>query len=337
MRTGGLGRAWAQYGEPAGSADLRAALARWLTGSRGITLVPEQIVVTAGTGHAIDLVARVLLSPGDVAGVEEPGYPPVRELLRSQGIKAVGVPVDGHGIVVDAIPADARLVYVTLPPVPAGRVLSGQRRLQLLRWAGRHGAAIVEDDYDSEFRHTARPLEPLHRLDRDGRVIYVGSFSKILSPALRMGFLVAPMALVPALATVRQAIDWCPPLGTQEALTIFINEGHLGRHLRRMRAAYTPRFHCVHRELLDRLPAGYRPLPAQAGLHLAVTGPRSAAQADVCQNLLPHGVLIGSLRRTYQVPGSVAGFLVGFGALPTEQVAAAIDALATGLTALTGR
>ncbi|GGS60825.1 GntR family transcriptional regulator [Planobispora rosea] len=326
------------YGDPTGTADLRAALTRWLAGSRGITMTPDQAVVTAGTGHAVDLVARVLLSPGDVAAVEEPGYPPVRELLRCHGVEVAGVPVDEHGIVVDAIPSDARLVYVTPShQYPLGVVLSRRRRLELLRWAGRHGAAVVEDDYDSEFRHTARPLEPLHRLDRDGRVIYIGSFSKILSPGLRTGFLVAPMALVPAITTVRQAVDWCPPLATQQALTVFIDAGHLGRHLRRMRAAYTTRFHRIHRELLDRLPAGYRPLPVQAGLHVAVAGPETAAQANVCQALLRHGVLVGSLRRTYQEPRSVAGFLVGFGALPTERVTAAIDALVTGLTALTGR
>ncbi|MBG0831325.1 PLP-dependent aminotransferase family protein [Planomonospora sp. ID67723] len=328
----GLRQASVQYGDPAGTADLRAALSRWLASSRGITVTPGQVVVTAGTGHAVDLVARVLLSPGDVVGVEEPGYPPVRELLRSHGVDAVGVPVDEHGIVVDAIPSGARLVYVTPShQYPLGVVLSRRRRLELLHWAGRHGAAIVEDDYDSEFRHTARPLEPLHRLDRDGRVIYVGTFSKILSPALRMGFLAAPMTLVPAVLAVRQAIDWCPPLAFQEALTVFVDGGHLGRHLRRVRAAYTPRFHRIYRELLDRLPAGYRPLPAHAGLHLAVVGPGAASQDDPSHALTRHGVLVGSLHRTYQDPGSVTGFLVGFGALPTERTAAAIDALVTGL------
>ncbi|GIH99431.1 MocR-like pyridoxine biosynthesis transcription factor PdxR [Planobispora takensis] len=334
----GLRRVSAQYGDPAGTFDLRAALSRWLASSRGITLTPEQMVVTAGTGHAIDLVARVLLSPGDVAGVEEPGYPPVRELLRSHGVDAVGVPVDEHGIVVDAIPPAARLVYVTPShQYPLGVVLSRRRRLELLHWAGRHGAAIVEDDYDSEFRHTTRPLEPLHRLDRDGRVIYVGTFSKILSPALRMGFLAAPVTLVPAIVAVRQAIDWCPPPATQEALTGFVDGGHLGRHLRRVRAAYTPRFHRVYRELLDRLPADYRPLQTHAGLHLAVVGPDTASQDDPAHALLRHGILVASLRRSYQNPGPVTGFLVGFGALPTEQTAAAVDALATGITALTGR
>jgi GntR family transcriptional regulator/MocR family aminotransferase len=140
----------------------------------------------------------VLLDPGAVVAVVEPGYPPVVELLRAQGLHVVGVPVDDQGIVVDAIPARARLVYVTPShQYPLGVVMTRRRRLELLDWAGSAGAAIIEDDYDSEFRHTARPLEPLQRLDRDGRVIYVGTFSKTLSPALRLGLLVAPKNLIP--------------------------------------------------------------------------------------------------------------------------------------------
>ncbi len=149
--------------------------------------------MTSGAGHAIDLVARVLLEPEDVVAVEEPGYPPVVELLRSHRVRVVGVPVDDDGLIVDAVPSNVRLIYVTPShQYPLGMVMAWHRRLELLRWACRTNAAIVEDDYDTEFRHTARPLEPLQRLDRDGRVIYVGTFSKSLSPAVRMGFMIAP-------------------------------------------------------------------------------------------------------------------------------------------------
>jgi GntR family transcriptional regulator / MocR family aminotransferase len=168
---------------------------------------------------------------------------------------ASGVPVDRHGIIAEAIPARARMVYVTPShQYPLGVVMARNRRLELLQWATRHNAAIIEDDYDSEFRHTARPLEPLQRLDRGGRVIYVGTFSKTLSPALRLGFLVAPRSLVPAIRAVRQVTDWCPPGMTQMALTAFIEHGHLDRHLRRARLTY--------RERRQRLWAALDVLPA---------------------------------------------------------------------------
>jgi GntR family transcriptional regulator/MocR family aminotransferase len=187
-----------------------------VTRSRGVTATPDDIIVTSGAGHAIDLVARVLVDPGSVVAVEEPGYRPVVALLRSQGLRVVGVPVDKHGIVVEAIPPRARLVYVTPShQYPLGPVMARSRRLELLRWATHASAAIIEDDYDSELRRTPRPLEPLQRLDAVGRVIYVGTFSKSLSPALRLGFLVAPPSLIPALRAVRQVSDWCPPEVTQ--------------------------------------------------------------------------------------------------------------------------
>jgi GntR family transcriptional regulator / MocR family aminotransferase len=289
-------------------------------------------VVTSGAGHAVDLVARILLEPGDVVGMEEPGYPPVHNLLRAQGIEVVGVPVDEHGIVVDAVPPTARLIYVTPShQYPLGVVLDRRRRLELLRWAGRTGAAVVEDDYDSEFRHTSRPLEPLHRLDRDGRVIYVGTFSKTLSPAIRIGFLAAPTTLIPAITAARQAVDWCPPALTQQALTHFIDDGHLGRHLRRARSVYTQRHTRIHHQLRQRLPAGYRPVPAHAGLHLAVLGP-DTPYPDLVHTAAAHGILMSSLRRTYRHTTDPAdGFLIGFGALPTSLVTAAIEALTTSL------
>ena len=160
------------YGDPLGTDDLRAALAHWIGRTRGVVTSAEEVVVTSGALHGMDLVTRVIVAPGDVVAVEEPGYPPAVELLRSHGLTVVGVPVDAHGLVVDAIPASARLVYVTPShQFPLGIVLSHERRLQLIRWAARHDATIVEDDYDSQFRYATRPLEPLQRLDPDGRVV----------------------------------------------------------------------------------------------------------------------------------------------------------------------
>jgi len=320
------------YGEPAGSPELRTALANWVARSRGVSATPDELVVTSGAGHAVDLVARVLADPGAVVAVEEPGYPPVIEVLRSQGMRVIGVPVDGEGVVVDALPSQARLVYVTPShQYPLGMVMSRRRRLELLQWAGRAGAAIVEDDYDSEFRHTARPLEPLQRLDKAGRVIYVGTFSKSLSPALRMGFLVAPRSLLPAICAVRQAIDWCPPYAPQLALAALISEGHLDRHLRRCRAAYRERQRLMWAALGRLLPPGHRRLPAEAGLHLTVRSPTAAADDRVWSAIQKRDLLVGSLGRTYQFSDPAAGFLLGFGAVPTQLVTTAVRAFCSAL------
>ena len=242
-----------------------------------------------------------MVGPGDVVAVEEPGYPPAVELLRSHGLTVVGVPVDAHGLVVDAIPSSARLVYVTPShQYPLGVVLSHERRLQLLRWAARHDATIVEDDYDSQFRYATRPLEPLQRLDPDGRVVYLGTFSKVLSPSLRVGFAVVPRSIIPAVAALRQAVDWCPPWPTQTTLTRLIVDGHLDRHIARATRQYRAR----REEIVRRLrlsPVPVRLLPSSAGLHVTVLvdgdddDDRALHEAFIAEDLL-----VGSLRRCYR-------------------------------------
>ena len=324
----GLGDQYGSYGDPTGSPELRQALARWVAQSRGVAATPEQVVVTHGAAHAVDLLARVLLPPGEVAAVEEPGYPPVANLLRTLGIQVVGVPVDEHGLVVDALPGNARLVHVTPShQYPLGVVLSRERRLALLRWAGRHGAAIVEDDYDSEFRHTARPLEPLHRLDRDGRVIYVGTFSKILSPALRTGFAVVPTGLVPAVTAVRESVDVAPSPFITAALTTFIDAGHLGRHLRRGRRVYAERHRAVWSALTRHAGPRFTPLPAQAGLHLALLTPGAPDDDELAARAARRQLRLSRLRLSYQFSEPRAGIVVGFGAIATQDVPRAISLL----------
>ena len=321
-----------RYGDPAGMSELRATVANWVARSRGVSANVDEVIITSGAGHAIDLVARVLTDPGAVVAVEDPGYPPVVEVFRIQGLRVVGVPVDDEGIVVDALPAQARLVYVTPShQYPLGMVMSRRRRLELLQWANRVGAAIIEDDYDSEFRHSARPLEPLQRLDRDGRVIYVGTFSKSLSPALRLGFLVAPKPLQPAICAVRQAVDWCPPHTTQLALGTLIGEGHLDRHLRRCRAVYRDRHRLMWKALGQLLPSGYRRLPAEAGLHLTVVSSATGSDDRLWRVIEKRDLLVGSLARTYQFSDPVSGCLLGFGAVPTRLVTTAVHTFCSAL------
>ena len=322
------------YGDPAGTIELRTALARWVLHSRGISVDPAEIVVTSGAQHAIDLVARVLVEPGATVAVEEPGYPPVSELLRVNGAIVTGVPVDDQGIVVDAIPPSARLVYVTPShQYPLGMTLSQRRRLELLRWANTHDAAILEDDYDTEFRHSARPLEPLQRLDEHGRVVYIGTFAKTLAPSLRIGFAAVPRTIAPAIHALRQAIDWCPPAPTQAALASFIDEGHLQRHLRRARRVYRERRHALCTALTDRLARRGRALPSDAGLHITVLLHDQIADDELRANTRAHGLRVPPVGDCYRFTPPRCGWVVGFGAIPTPDIPAGIDALVTALHA----
>jgi GntR family transcriptional regulator/MocR family aminotransferase len=294
--------------------------------------------VTSGALHGLDLVARVMLEPGDVVAVEEPGYPPAADLVAALGLRVVGVPVDDHGLVVDAIPPAARLVYVTPShQYPLGMVLSHDRRLALLRWAAARDATIVEDDYDSQFRYASRPLEPLQRLDRDGRVVYLGTFSKILSPALRIGFAVVPPSIVPALSALRNAVDWCPPWPSQPAFTKFIGDGYLDRHI-----VNATRRHRARRDrILRRLaaaPVPVRPLSASAGLHLAVLVPVDDGDDDRALHdaTRAEDIVVGSLRRCYRFDRGPGGLLLGFGSVPDGEVDEAMDALDRVLVRLRG-
>lgn len=240
--TGVLHTAPPGYGEPAGLPELRRALAAWIGRSRGVSVSAESILVTSGAQGAFDLCARLTCAAGDTVAVENPGYPPAGRAFEHHGATLAPVAVDDEGIVVDEIPADTRLVYVTPShQAPTGAILSAARRRELLALATDRDMVLVEDDYDTEFRYVDRPLEPLHRLDTTGRVLYVGSFSKTLSPSLRLGFLAASPAMVRALTAVRSVTDTQPPHLTQAALAAFILSGQFERHLRRTRRTYRTR------------------------------------------------------------------------------------------------
>lgn len=257
------------YSDPAGLPALREALARHVGVSRAVQASPEQVVVTNGVQQSIDLIARVMLRPGDRAVVEDPGYPPPAMLLRSLGARVTGVRVDDEGLVVDALPDDTRLVYVTPShQFPLGVRMSLARRVRLLEWARERDAVIVEDDYDTEFRYAGRPLEPLHTLDRDGRVAYLGSLSKVMLPTLRLGFAVVPESLRRAVVMAKFTADWHSPLPTQAALAEFISGGTLARHVRRMRGVYAERHRIVADALAGPLSPYLLQVPSAVGLHL---------------------------------------------------------------------
>ncbi|MEV0136572.1 PLP-dependent aminotransferase family protein [Dactylosporangium sp. NPDC050688] len=311
------------YGEPAGHPALRAAIARHVGLSRAVTATADAVLVTGGAQQAVDLIGRVLLEPGDTVAVEDPGYPPPRLAFTSLGANVVAVPVDSEGLVVDALPARARLVYVTPShQFPLGHPMSLARRLALLAWARRSGAVIIEDDYDSEFRYTGRPLEPLHNLDQGRRVVYIGSFSKILLPTLRLGFCVAPPSLQNALRTAKFLADWHSPGPIQSALATFIDRGLLARHVRRMRRIYQGRrerlLACLSRDFTGRL----APIDAPAGLHLtawlhpAVPG----ADRDLVRAAAAAGFRVSALSNYAVAEPPPQGIVFGYGLVEVDRI-----------------
>jgi GntR family transcriptional regulator / MocR family aminotransferase len=314
----------AGYGNPLGEQALKAAIARHLQASRGVAVTPEQLTITNGTQQAIDLIARVLLSEGDHVALEDPGYLPVRWALDSMGMRVTGVPVDDHGLIVDELPASARLVYVTPShQYPLGTVMSLPRRGALLDWADRHDAAIIEDDYDSEFRYGGRPIEPLRTLDTSGRVIYAGSFSKSMLPSLRVGFIAAPPALSSALQTAKFVTDWHTSRPTQLALARFIDEGHLARHIRKMRGIYGER-HDLISEFIATGPLSRHLtlIPSAAGLHVSAIARRASAEEvlAVTRRALTAGVAVQPLSGFPITLTPRAGLAIGYGAIEASDI-----------------
>jgi GntR family transcriptional regulator/MocR family aminotransferase len=229
------------FGLPA----LRAEIAAYLHVSRGINCSPSQVFVTSGYRHTIELIGHALLTAGDRVWLEDPGYPPTRELLKHMQVEAVPVPVDGEGMVVaDGIKAAPRARAAVVTPAhqsPLCVSLSLLRRLALLDWAARNKAWIIEDDYDGEYRYVSRPLPALKSLDRDGRVLYAGTFSKVLFPGIRLAYLVVPETQVERFEQVSEVFAGGSPQLTQAIVTAFITEGHFARHIQRMRKLYTER------------------------------------------------------------------------------------------------
>jgi GntR family transcriptional regulator/MocR family aminotransferase len=311
------------YADPAGVPAMRAAIARHLGVSRGLRADPADIVATNGVQQAVTLACQVMLDPGDVVAVEDPGYLPVRRALLAAGATVVDVPVDDDGLVVDALPDRARMVYVTpAHQFPLGVPMSLPRRLALLAWADRAGAAVLEDDYDTDFRYTGRPVDPLHALDRTGRVIYVGSFSKTMLPILRLGYCLPPPGLAESFRQARFVADWHGPVPAQLALAGFIDEGRLVAHIRSLRHDYQTRRDRI-AEILDRaFGTELRRLRSVAGLHLSAHSLRAdhdetAAWADRARQA---GVAVRTLGDFSHRPDTRPGLMIGFGAIALEHI-----------------
>ena len=303
-----------EYGASAGHRLLRTAIAAHVAGTRAVACAPEQVIVVSSTQQAVDLAARVLLGPGDAAWVEDPSYPPAVNLLRIAGAAVAAIPVDGDGFDVEAalaIHPPARMVYVTPShQYPSGGLMSLPRRLALLAWAARDRAWILEDDYDGDLRYSGRPLASLQALDPAGRVIYIGTFNKMMFPSLRIAFLVAPPSLVDPFTKAKHLMDGHAPSHTQVALAEFIAKGHLATHLRHLLGEYESRrgtLLAALETLLDKLDMG----SSNAGLHLAAYLRRPLDDRRISAECARLGVDLHPLSRFYLGPPR-AGFVLGF-------------------------
>ena len=326
------------YGDVLGYAPLRSAIAAYVAAARGACCTAEQVIITAGAQQGLDLVARVLLDPGDVACVEDPGYPAVRGVLAGVGARVAPVGLDGEGVHVPDAPARGsgtpRLIYVTpSQQFPTGVTISAARRLQLLRWADAADAWIVEDDYDSEFRYASRPLNCLQGLDERERVIYVCTFSKTVFPGLRLGYLIVPATLVPALSDARAVADRQPPGIEQAVLAEFIAAGHLTRHVRRMRNLYQERRDALLRAaeegLGDRVQLG----DTAAGMLAVAWLRRGVSDRRISELALADGVEVSPLSRYAIRPLDRGGLLLGYAGFPPPALRDAVRRLARVLGA----
>ncbi len=323
------------YADPAGDRRLRELVAAYLRQARGLSCEAEQVVITCGAQQGISLCARLLLTAGERAAIENPGYRAAGEAFANAGARLCGIGVDAEGLDVAALEraGDCRLVYVTPShQYPTGVTLSLARRLQLLDWAERHDGWIVEDDYDGEYRYSGTPLAPLAALDRGGRVVYVGTFCKIAFPALRLGYLVLPPALAGAFAECLALDMRHTETGTQAVMAEFIASGHFQRHVRRMRAAARSRRDALLAGWPSAIP-GCAPLPAlEAGLHLCVRVDGLAREGELLAAAQRAGVEMNGLSR-YWLPGGDtpaderAGLVLGFAAVPEEEIARALRTL----------
>lgn len=316
-----------------GNSQLRRAIAEHVGLTRAVACLPDDVLVTSGAQQAFDLVARALVIAGEtVVAVEDPGYPPMRVPFAAAGARLVPVPVDSEGIVVDEIPADAKIICVCPShQFPLGMPMSPRRREALLRFARHNGAVIVEDDYDGEFRYDGSPLEALRGITSASHVFYVGSFSKCMFPAIRLGFIVAPEWALPALVAAKNSTDWHCSIPIQAALAEFIRDGHLTRHIRRVRRIYRDRRDLLLTLLEQRLGDRLSVVPSFYGMHLtAITRDGIDCEA-VSKDLARSGIMVHGLSRYFLGPQTRSGIILGYAAADFDSLRIAVEALARKL------
>jgi len=328
----------AHYQSPAGYFPLREAIATHLTLTRGVRCTPEQVILTTGSQGAIDLAVRTLLNPGEEVWLENPGYFGARGALLAAGARLIGVPVNEQGLDVESgrlqCPSP-RLIWTTPShQFPTGVTMSLPRRMRLLECARQADAWILEDDYDSEYRWTGRPLEALQGLDADGRVLYIGTFSKALFPALRLGYLVAPTRLLDPLLATRYFRDIHLPVLEQMALSDFLHEGHYGRYLRHMLRSYRQRRELLLTALRTHLRGQLEVRAPEAGLRLVGWLPAGADDRRASDLAAAVGVEVAPLSRYSLEALPRGGLLLSFANSDLEELLLGVKRLAVALKQL---
>lgn len=324
------------YGDGAGHPRLRIALAKYLVRSRGVTCDPDDIIVVYGTQQAIDLVARVVVDPGRRVAIEEPGYLGIHIALEAAGAEIVPIPVDAQGLDVDALAREREISLVCLTPshqFPTGVVMPAGRRLRLLEWADRVDAYVLEDDYDSEFNFEGSPVPSLQGLDRTGCVIHAGTLSKVMFPALRLGFIVPPRELYPALLAAKVMADaGCSGI-EQRAMAAFIEEGHFDAHLRRSRTHASRKREVMLAALHESFGDRVHVTGANAGLHvmLWLLDRPGTDELEICRRAREVDVGVYPARNAFMRPPDEAVLLLGYGALDEDSIREGVRRLATVL------
>jgi len=320
-----------QYGDAMGLAELREAIATYLRTSRGVRCEAQQIMIVSGSQQALDLATRVLLEAGRAAWVEEPGYWLVHHVLKAARCRIVPVPVDAEGLNVTAgirLNRNARAAFAAPShQYPLGVTMSAARRLRLLEWAQRSRAWIIEDDYDSEYRYSNLPIASLQGLDGNARVIYIGTFSKVMFPSLRLGYLVIPVDLIERFAAMRQVMDICPAQITQAVMSDFIREGHFARHVRRMRPIYAERRSVLVAELERQLGDSVTIMGDQAGMHLAIFLTRGRDDRKIAATAARQSLWLSPLSSSYIGRTARHGFVLGFGNTKANDIPQAVRRL----------
>jgi GntR family transcriptional regulator/MocR family aminotransferase len=319
------------YGNVMGAVDLRDAIAGYLRTARAARCEASQIMIVSGSQQALDICARVLLDPGNKVWVEDPGYSFARDVFTAAGCSAIPIPVDSQGLdVADGIKRcrNARAAYVTPShQFPLGVTMSASRRMQLLDWAQTSGAWIIEDDYDSEYRYESMPIASLHGLDANARVIYLGTFSKVLFPSLRLGYIVIPPDLVDRFLAIRRAMDLAPPTFLQAVVADFIREGHFARHLRRMRMLYGERRSVLADSIAEELGPMVELLGGEAGMHLTVTLKKGGSDLEIAKRAAHDNIWLWPLSSCYMYQATCQGFILGFGGTTTAEIPRAVRKL----------
>ena len=319
--------------DPLGYLPLREAVAEYLSRSRGMRCVAEQVAIVSGVQEALDLTARLLVNPGDRVCVENPGYPGAVLAFKAFRARICAAKMDEEGVVIRHLPKrGVRLIYVTPGhQFPLGITMTLARRLQLLEWARKSGATIFEDDYDSEYRYSGRPIPALQGLDGSGEVIYAGSFSKVLFPSLRLGYMVAPSAMVHHLEAILSLTVRHAPLVEQLVLADFIGEGHFGRHLRRMREIYAERLRVLVEEARSKLGGLLEISNVEAGLQTTAWLRGGMDAEAVAAAAAKRDVEVTPLERYSQGRMEKQGLQLGFAALEPREIRRGVRELATVL------